>query len=165
MDGPKRKNLRLSHYDYSESGYYFITICSHHMKCIFGNISDSNMYLTEVGNIIEQSWKQSSKLRQNISLHEFVIMPNHFHAIVEIKELLSNSSLLTDNRKTKLGDIVKGFKSSVTGSARRLHGLDRMIIWQRGYHEHVIRNEESLMKIKEYVINNPLKWELDRYYC
>lgn len=165
MDRPERKNLRLPHYDYSQAGYYFVTLCTHKMKSLFGMINMGKMECNRLGNIVEQSWRESSKLRQNIVIHEYIVMPNHFHGIVEIcKNSQNDDQPKTMVEKNHLGNIVKGFKSQVTSLARSASRQDSNIIWQRGFHEHIIRNESSLLKIREYVINNPLKWELDRYY-
>jgi len=159
MERVVRKNNRLRHFDYSNPGFYFITICTHKMKCCFGTIENSALILNRLGKLVEQLWMETTKIRSNIELHEFVVMPNHFHAIVQLTENESCS-----NHQQNLGNIIKGFKSSVTSSYRKQMENDKRKIWQRGYNEHIVRNEQSLLKIREYVVNNPLKWELDRYF-
>ena len=167
MERKVRKNTRLKNYDYANPGLYFITLCCKDMACLFGNISDGKFYPNAAGKIVYDSWLESEQVRKDISLHEFVIMPNHFHAIVEIKDCrgsLSEPSDVERSINTKLGSVVAGFKSSVTKRVREARNQKNFQVWQRNYHDHVIRNEEALEKIQEYVINNPVKWELDRYY-
>ena len=93
---PERKYLRLRGYDYSKPGLYFITICCYNRKMLFGKIINGKMKLNEYGKIAEREWLKTSQIRDNVKLHEFIVMPNHFHAIVEITYRI-------ENRKTGVG--------------------------------------------------------------
>ena len=194
----KRHSIRLKGYDYSKSGLYFITICTHNRENLFGEILDGEMQLNEIGKIIEKEWLKSAKIRKEIEIYEFVVMPNHFHAIAEIVETsnihqnnlivgaygIRPNNIIDDNKLVDIGDLkvnedlkeiedlkgvchtplrspsrtvgalVRGFKSAVTKAV----GFSP---WQRNYHEHIIRNEKSYIKISEYIKNNPLLWEID----
>ena len=88
----QRKNIRLKGYDYSKPGLYFITICCHNREMLFGQIENGKMILNEYGKIVEQEWIKTPKIRNNVKLHEFTVMPNHFHAIIQITYRVFNES-------------------------------------------------------------------------
>ncbi|MEG9487534.1 transposase [Mannheimia sp. HC-2023] len=88
-----RKPIRLKYYDYRSQGYYFITICCKDKQCFFGKVVGREMKLNRVGEIVHKEWLNTEKIRKNIQLHEFVVMPNHFHAILEITESLDNNNV------------------------------------------------------------------------
>ncbi len=165
----KRKSNRLKDYDYSQGGYYFITICTYDKKCIFGNIINDKMVLNNLGRVAEKEWQKTASMRNNVELKEFVIMPNHIHAIIVIKDVEGISSYaLTDKFRSPtktLGAIIRGYKSSVTKQINILRNIKGMPIWQRNYYEHIIRNTQELEKIQEYIINNQLKWSEDRCFA
>ena len=171
------KSIRLNGYDYSQEGLYFITLCCKNKICRFGKIENHEMILNEYGKIAYDEWLKTPELRPQIELDVFIVMPNHFHCIIKINSIseLSNSSD-TDTIQGKLnsplqelrspsqtvGSIIRGYKSSVTKQLK-LIGFDEKL-WQRNYYEHIIRNEKSYHRIANYIINNPAKWEDDRYY-
>jgi REP element-mobilizing transposase RayT len=167
----RRRSIRLKGYDYSESGAYFVTICTRNRECLFGEILDGRMVLSEYGEIAREEWLHSEQIRREIKLDEFVVMPNHIHGIIffigdSIQVGATGRSPLQTSRphgplKKSLGSFVAGYKSLTT---RRIIQLERGItisIWQRNYYEHVIRNEIDLEEIREYVENNPAKWSDD----
>ncbi len=177
-----RRSIRLKGYDYSQAGFYFITICCHGRICRFGDVVNGEMILNENGKIAFDEWLKTPEIRNNVELCEFVIMPNHMHGIIRLfdrgelhspanNELHSpaNNELHSDRRgvcKTPLrspsqtiGAIVRGYKSSVTKQIALNEKL-----WQRNYHEHIIRDEQSYQNISKYIINNPAKWEEDKFY-
>ena len=161
----RRRSIRLKDYDYSQSGAYFITISTYNKECLFGEIVDSQTHLNKFGWVISEEWLRSIKLRQEIELDEFVIMPNHIHGIVIIIEsnvgATGRSPLLKGPKPKSIGAFVAGFKSAVTKRINSIRGTPGMPVWQRNYYEHIIRNERDLDEIRQYIINNPLKWELD----
>ena len=158
-----RRSIRLRDYDYSHSGLYFITICTKDKTPMFGKIVDNEIILNQNGQIVQDCWLKTEQIRPNIILGEFIVMPNHFHAIFAISDFLcqnvlnipantsinnsgvSNTPLQSPSQT--VGAIVRGFKSSVTKHI----GFS---VWQRNYHEHIIRNENSLQTISEYIINS-----------
>ncbi|MBV6420025.1 MAG: hypothetical protein DAHOPDDO_01251 [Ignavibacteriaceae bacterium] len=185
---PQRKNNRLKEYDYSFPGWYYVTICTFNRINLFGKIADGKMVLNEDGKIVEEEWLQTKEIRKNVDLDYYIIMPNHLHGIIIIEQSFEdviikgrgelNSPEKIDSGRIQyaptndtfispshtLGAIVRGFKSSVTKKIRELSGNSELRIWQRNYYEHIIRNDNDLHRIRTYIQNNPLKWELDEYY-
>ena len=145
---PKRKNIRLRYYDYSEEGLYFITICTKNREQLLGKITEENQIkLTKVGTIVEKSIRNLERIYSNITIDEYVVMPNHIHIIIIINE----KNDLTISR------IINQYKGGITKKI----GYP---IWQKLFYEHIIRNEKEYYKIVEYIQNNPLKWEEDEYF-
>ena len=172
------KNIRLRDYDYSQSGAYFITICTYHRECLFGEISETNgsrnLVLNRFGKIILDEWLRTPAIRHEILLDEFIVMPNHFHAIIIINNavgayghtpLQSHTRLqaprLRSPSKT-VGAPVRGFKSTITRDINQIRHTLYAPVWQRNYYERIIRNDEELNRIREYIQYNPTQWELDR---
>jgi len=169
-----RKSYRLKGYDYGQEGLYFITICAHERNCIFGQINEKGeLLLNELGAWAFECWKQIPSYFPNVVLHEFVIMPNHIHGIPEIVQAVEHAFVYSGNRANidsplrspskTIGSVVRGFKIGVTKWARLYTEYD--VIWQRNYYDHIIRNETSYEKISDYILQNPLKWAEDKFYC
>lgn len=181
---PKRKQIRLLGHDYSKNGCYFVTICTQNRQCIFGDIINNKMVLNDIGNIIKKNWDILSK-RFPVELDEYQIMPNHLHSIIHIvgaglvparNRVIANrgeTNRATMDRATTrvapttLGEIIGAFKSITTieyiNCVKNRHWpLFNNRIWQRNYYEHIIRNENELYKIREYIKLNPEMWERDR---
>ena len=146
---------------------------------LFGEIEDGRMKINRYGKIAEKEWFRTEDLRPNIKLHEFIIMPNHLHGIIEIRGKTCKGTVLRAPTKDNsnqmierfgkptsrtLPTIIRSYKANVTKQARLLKHDANYSIWQRNYFEHIIRNEESYLKIAEYIENNPLKWKEDKYY-
>ena len=145
----RRKSPRLPNYDYENHNYYFVTICTHEKRCLFGNAADLNRY----GKVAEEAIENIRK--QNILVEQYVIMPNHIHMIIVIGCGISE--------KKRLDTVIGLYKSGVS---REIHKFDPNItVWQRSFHDHVIRNRKSYEKIWEYVTYNPQKWKEDCFYC
>jgi putative transposase len=167
-DPHHRRNLRLSGYDYRQPGVYFVTICTQDRLCLFGDVVDGEMRMNDAGRVVEQCWNEIPAHFPHVELDEFVIMPNHVHGILVIAEDVGakNFSPLPPNEQTPrgtsktIGSVIRGFKIGVTKWFRQ--NTDIHIVWQRNYYEHVIRNEEAVIRIREYIANNPRQWELDR---
>lgn len=161
----KRKTLRLEDFDYSEPGAYFVTICVNHRKCLLGSISDGEMKLSEYGLIVSESWQWLADTFPYILLDEWSIMPNHFHGIIFINQHDgggSRTAPTNPSRILSLSRLVGAFK---TVSSKRINIYRKrpgVPFWQRGFYEHVIRDEEALNRIRDYIATNPLRWELDR---
>ncbi len=169
-----RRSIRLKGYDYSQPGAYFITICTKNRKFLFGNVINGKMILNDAGQIAQKCWLEIPNHYPNVILDEFIIMPNHIHGIIIINVGANNNSpphinnnppqqpSLFRSPSGTIGSIIRGFKIGVTKWFRQ--NTDIYDVWQRNYYEHIIRNEQELNKIREYIINNPLKWELDKNY-
>ncbi len=164
---PKRKPTRLQGYDYSQNGAYFITICTHDRKCVFwenhaGAINESTeIKINEYGKIAEQIIERLPD-RYYITIPKYVIMPNHIHMIIEI----------TENEKHQENKEIRHYRS-VTDKAvgylkmnvsKKMHNTYPGKIWQRSYHDHIIRGDSDYKKIWEYIDTNPIKWKLDCFY-
>lgn len=164
---PQRKNNRLRDYDYSQVGYYFITICTKDRKNYFGDISCRRggallhpiVELSNIGKIISDQWYELKTRYSNIGLDHFVVMPNHIHGIIKI-----------DNRRAEqspaptIGNIICAYKSITTKLSNKNDNSPGRVIWQRNYYDHIIRGEDDLLKIRQYIKDNPVKWQEDRYY-
>lgn len=173
-----RRSIRLKGYDYSQSGLYFITLCVQDRVCLFGKIENGKIILNKYGEIAHNEWKKTMEIRKNVELLEFIVMPNHFHAIVRLLgrgELHSPDNTLGNkgvcdtplqSPSQTIGAIVRGYKSSVTKqintSLSEVNSFQQ--IWQRNYYEHIIRNEQSYQNISEYIVNNPAKWAEDKFH-
>ena len=158
-DRYQRKNIRLKHYDYSQKGFYFITVCGQNRIKYFGEIIGGRFIPNETAYMIKKIWLQIPLRFPSILHHEYVLMPNHFHAIIEIK----------DASNIVIGDVIGAFKSLTTNEYIRGVRENNWIsfekrLWQRNYYEHIIRNEASYMKLSEYIQNNPSKWEEDIFF-
>jgi REP element-mobilizing transposase RayT len=166
-----RRSIRLQGYNYAQAGAYFVTICSQQKAHLFGEIIEGKMALNECGHIINQIWHELPQHYANISLAEFVIMPNHIHGVIVLTENISvRADIVRAGLKpapthapTKhgLSEIIRGFK---TFSARRINQYRNAIgvpVWHRNYYEHIIRNDTDYQRIAEYIVNNPQKWAED----
>jgi len=189
-----RRSVRLSGYDYSKEGAYFITICADAGQYLFGDIVNEEMVLNKMGQIAYDELLKTPELRLYVSLDVFVIMPNHMHGIILLNYDTNGRGLLhtpsPDVTPTKninlvdegvcntplqhwpppnfrspsknIGAIVRGYKSTVTKQINLLDDIGT--VWQRNYHEHIIRDEKSYQKISNYIISNPKNWKEDKFY-
>ncbi len=162
------ESTRLRHWDYSV-GSYFVTICTRDKEHYFGNIIDGIMQLSIIGEIAKQELLKTEKMRDNVKLDEWVIMPNHIHVIIVIDNVetqriasLRNNKQQYQNKfgpqSNNLASIIRGYKIGVKKWAT-INNVGFQ--WQTRFYDHIIRDENSLNNIREYIINNPLKWELD----
>jgi REP element-mobilizing transposase RayT len=169
-----RRSIRLQGFDYSQAGAYFVTICTQERACLFGDVLDGDMRLNDAGEVVEQCWLAIPIHFPAVVLDAFVVMPNHVHGIVIIIDRAvgaknfsplvpgKNAEVRTPNRSPSktLGSIVRGFKIGVTKWFRESRSTEK--VWQRNYYEHIIRNEEALSLIRQYIENNPMQWAYDR---
>lgn len=170
-----RCSIRLKEYDYSRNGGYFVTICSYDKKCIFGKIVNESVELTRIGKIVNDFWYEIPNHFKNAQLDTFIVMPNHSHGIIIITDDCTDvgptpPSQINNNNgrggvsppKCTLGQIVAYYKYQTTKIINKMNKTTGSQLWQRNYYEHIIRNIDDLNKIREYIIQNPLKWALDR---
>jgi len=156
-----RYSSRLQGYDYSQNGAYFVTICTRKKEPLF---NDKNMKL-----IIEQTWLETPAKRPDVFLDEYVVMPNHFHGIIIINSPVgaySHTPLQPIFRSPSrtIGAIIRGFKASSTLKINIYRKTPRVPVWQRNYYEHVIRNDNDLHDSRQYIRENPLRWDADEYH-
>ena len=156
-----RRSIRLKGYDYSQSGLYIITICVQNRHCLFGEIENDEMILNEYGKIAATEWINTESIRDNIRLHEYIIMPNHIHGIIEIidrKGDCRGESQFAQNKDDCKGELQFAPTAPTAPTIKSLNYK----IWQRNYYEHIIRDEKSYQRISEYIITNPQKWDIDK---
>jgi len=160
----QRKPNRLKNFDYSSSGYYFVTICTKDRQEYFGNIIDNEMNLNDYGKIIDNIFK-SLPIHHCINLDIYQIMPNHIHFILIIpyrRGFARKTPTFGNVTPGSLSCVIRSFKSETTKQIRRFIHQPQFIIWQRNYYDHIIHNEYSLFRIRKYIKNNPRNWEDDR---
>ena len=167
----RRKSIRLQEYDYASTGAYFVTICTHDKKCLFGEVIDEKMIQSPIGEIAESCWQEIPQHFEHVDLDYFVIMPNHIHGILffsdhdDCRGVQLNAptdanfyAKISPNKNT-LSVIIRTFKAAVTRQCR-LNGYEHFK-WQRSFFDRVIRNDDELNKIREYILYNPLKWQFE----
>jgi REP element-mobilizing transposase RayT len=173
-----RGSIRLREYDYSQPGGYFVTLCTHRRECILGDIAGGNVQLNQFGEIVKEEWLRTEQIRPEITMDEFMVMPNHMHGIIMINPVGATRRVAQKYRAThrvartgtgrpcgpvagSIGAIMGQFKSIVTKRINSLGKTPLTPIWQRNYYEHVIRDEDDLNRIRQYIIDNPSKWDGD----
>ena len=163
-----RRSIRLKEYDYSRAGAYFVTICVQNGECLFGEIVDGIVRLNEFGQIVEDEWRQTGRNRINIKLDVYVVMPNHFHGILFIHGdgggTARRAPTVERFGKPVSGSvptIVRSFKSAVTKRVNEIRHTPGGSVWQRNYYEHIIRDDDDLNRIRQYIADNPARWTDD----
>jgi len=169
---PARKSIRLDGYDYTQHGAYSITICTEGRVALFGEIVDEVMTLNTVGCIVDDEWQKTPSIRPSVILDECVVMPNHVHAILFFIDDSNDSGRAhgcaplqrppTLQRPSRsLGSLIAGFKSATTSKINRLREMPGVKVWQRNYYERIIRNEDELIGLRQYINLNPQNWLRD----
>ena len=169
-----KKQHRLKEYDYSNSGYYYVTICTKNKNNYFGEVVDGKMKLAGIGDIAENFWLKIPDTYNNVILDEWIIMPNHIHGIIVIQNIMNNrgDSNCKDRNaprhvptglqplcKNSLSSIINHYKGNVKRWCNK-NGYE-YFLWQSRFYDHIIRNEKSLFNIRKYIINNPINWDID----
>jgi putative transposase len=175
-----RRSIRLKGWDYSQPSWYYVTICTHHRACLLGVVVQDEMRLSEIGEITREEWLRTPLIRPEVVLDEWVIMPNHLHGIIILRDdrngdhtvgangdspqrarSQTTSTMPFRSPSRTIGAIVRGFKSAVTKRANVFGNRPGTPLWQRNYYEHIVRDEDDLFRIRMYIRSNPLKWALD----
>jgi len=186
------QSTRLQNWDYGWTGSNFITICTLDKKCYFGDVVNGKMKLSECGILADVLWYEIKNHSYNIEMGKFVVMPNHIHGIlilnnnenfagsntnlivVETRHALSlrqkpsykteqtiGQKRFQNQGNNTISSIVGSYKSAVT---KHTHRLGFEFEWQPRFYDHIIRNKKSFKTISSYIINNPLKWDVDKFY-
>ncbi len=173
-DTHHRHSIRLQGYDYSRAGAYFVTLCAHERECLFGEIVSGEMRLNDFGRIVMAEWIRSSELRAEVETGEYVVMPNHFHGIVIIRDIDHDHIICRGDRPVaptmpgpqpkSIGAMMAGFKSAVTKQINVHRNTPSVPVWQRNYYEHVIRDDADYARITEYIVENPQRWNEDKLH-
>ncbi len=146
---PKRRRLPLADYDYAQTGAYFVTICTRSHANLFGAVLDGEMVRNDAGETVARCWDEIPRHFPEVELDAFVVMPNHVHGVL----MLADEPVRAGHARP-LHVIVGSFKSAVS---RRLGS-----VWQRSYWERVVRSENELDQIRDYIEDNPLRWPVDQ---
>ncbi len=168
----QRRSIRLSAFDYTSAGAYFVTIVTAKRACAFGEVIGDSCVLGALGAIVEDEWRKTAEIRETVELDEFVVMPNHLHAILWIAD---ERDALTEGTPPRapttrrfgqpvprsLSTIINNFKGRVTMRVRELIGIADQAVWQRGFYERIIRSEGELRQTREYIVANPRLWSED----
>ncbi len=167
-------SIRLQGWDYTQPAMYYVTICTKDRKCCLGEIRNGMVYLSDIGKIVFAEWLNTPKVRPNVALDDFIIMPNHLHGIIEIKNdkdfddgncrdaprRVSTGNKFAPLPSKSLSSIINHFKGTVKRLCNR-RDLE-YFAWQPRYYEHIIRDEDDYMRIKKYIALNPINWLKDR---
>lgn len=186
-----RRSIRLKEYNYSQNGTYFITICTQDRECLFGNVVCREMVVNDAGSMVQKWWLELKNKFSTIVIDEYVVMPNHFHGLITMvnpvgADLRVCPDSISDSRGAKcdektgaeclekmgahigapLPEMMQWFKTMTTneyirGVKQNQWPSFNQRLWQRNYYEHIVRDELSLNRIREYIQNNPLQWEWD----
>ena len=164
-------SVRLYGYDYSAEGYYFFTVCTKNRKCFLGEVKRGTIGLSEIGCVVWEEWYKTEKIRKNIRLDEFIVMPNHIHGIIEIcvcRDVARNVSTNINQymssispKEGSLSVIIRAIKSACTKRINQFGHYN--FSWQERFYDHVVKlDSESLDKIRWYIKYNPPLWDKDR---
>jgi putative transposase len=199
-----RRSVRFKGFDYAAPFGYYVTICVHEKRCAFGRVVEGAVHHNAYGKMVDEEWKRTGESRGEIALDEYIVMPNHFHAIVIIRGAAPNDPTrnndATDRRgmachaqlddmahdegmahegmarhaptfgqpqARALGTIIGAFKGAVKrriNAHRAERGLSPIDVWQRSFHDRIIRDETELNAIRKYIIENPLHWHTDEHH-
>jgi putative transposase len=169
-----RRSIRLRGYDYSQPGHYYVTICTQAKEHLFGHIVEGDMHRSELGDYAARCWEWLAQQYAYIDLDEWIVMPNHLHGIIVITDRRSDSggtpgtngkaggaSRSAPTTRKPLGRLVGAFKTVSTDRINERRGTPARLLWQRDFYDHIIRDDDELNKIREYIRTNQLRWKTD----
>lgn len=185
LEKQNRRSIRLKGFNYSRNGAYFVTLCTKERESLFGKILEGEMVTNDAGQVIRTVWNDLPEHYPHVELDQFIVMPNHIHGILllvgaGLKPALDkvndanvqNRFGLKPNwaglkpaptgKRHGLSEVIRGLKTFSARQINRERNMPGRPVWQRTYYDRIIRNETELNRIREYIINNPLKWHLDR---
>lgn len=174
-----RRNMRLPHYDYTQAGCYFITSCAVNRQCLFGEVIDNEMRLNDFGTALECFWEDLPEHFPSVRTDAFIVMPNHIHGVLFLSnprrgevaslrrrrsdgEFAGQGYRASPMQSPSLGQVMAYYKYRTTKLINTFRKTAGQKIWQRGYYEHIVRNEDDLQRIRTYIENNPLQWAIDK---
>ncbi len=167
---PRRRNsLRLQNYDYNQAGAYFVTVVVKGGEPVFGKVVGEEVELSKFGEIVEYAWLDLPNHHENISLDTFIVMPDHIHGIIFMYDTEAtgvggiHESPLRTRRTMLLPKLMGRFKTMSAKEINKQRGSPGTPFWQRDYFDHVIRNEDDLNQIRDYIVTNPLRRTLKEF--
>jgi putative transposase len=163
-----RRSIRLQGYDYTQPGVYFFTICTQDRQCLFGRVVNGSVELSGDGVVAQECWEELPAHCHHVTLDTFVVMPNHVHGILVIADHVIDT--ISESQKEQFGKPIAGsiptiirlYKAAVTRRVNQRHGTPGARIWQRNYHEQIVRDDRSLHQIRNYIVYNPPRWGFSR---
>jgi REP element-mobilizing transposase RayT len=168
VDNPSqfhRRSIRLKDYDYSSPGAYFVTVVTYQRRCIFGEIVECEIRLNPFGQIVAQKWEWLPTQYPYVNTDSYIVMPNHFHGILQINESSRGGSRPAPTMKIKpLGQLIGLFKTVSAKYVNLFRGTPGIPVWQRNYYEHIIRDQDELINIHSYILSNSDHWSEDPEY-
>ena len=166
-DRHHRRSIRLKGHDYAQPGAYFVTVCTRERECLLGDVVDGEMRLNEYGIVVHEEWLKTAELRQNVEIEACTVMPNHLHGIVVITNGKGTARRAPTERFGKpvadsIPTIMRAFKSASTKHINVIRRTPGIPVWLRNYYEHIIRSDEELKAIRQYILSNPANWTADK---
>jgi REP element-mobilizing transposase RayT len=183
-DRSDRQLIRLKGYDYKKEGAYLVTICTFDRQCNLGIIDNGIIKLSPIGETVKKYWNEIPDHFDNVVLDKFVIIPKHIHGILVIDKKIKSDNVKdakcrgvkfnapTNTKNQYYSDIspepgsisviVRTFKSTITRWCKK-NGF-RNFRWQPNFYDRIIRNDKELSHVRQYIINNPLNWQVDEYH-
>jgi putative transposase len=168
----RRNSLRHATFDYTQPAAYFVTFCCHKGQSLFGRVEDQTMILNPLGGIADRAWHEFAGRHSETEVDRFVVMPNHVHVLLWIRSSPDSATQNAPKQERKFGDaiagslstLIGGYKSTVTQKAKLAGLLPGAALWQRNFYDHIVRNEPDLLRIREYIRNNPARWDEDKLH-
>ncbi|MBM3215412.1 transposase [Candidatus Poribacteria bacterium] len=167
----RRRSMRLPEYDYAQAGAYHVTIVTYRRVCRFGDVADGEMRMNESGRIVDKAWDDLPSHYAHVVLGAFIVMPNHVHGIIVLMDddrrvavgaglrpAPTSPSSLTRHGLPEIIRALKSFSARRINAARSTPGAP---VWQRGYYERIIRDEDEMNDVRAYIEANPLRWADD----
>jgi putative transposase len=168
----RRNTLRHKEFDYTRAGAYFVTFCIQDGHCAFGKVVNQTMVYNPLGQIAVQAWTTIIKRRPTTRLDEYIIMPNHVHALIWLLAQPTDTMLAQPSQTRQFGDAIAGslstligsYKSSVTQTAKTQGLIPDTSLWQNNFYDHIVRSEQDLHHIRDYIRTNPARWLEDQLH-
>ena len=161
--------MRLRGYDYAQPVAYFVTVCTQDRVCLLGEVVDGRMRLSRFGRVVLECWADITRHFPGVNVDLHVVMPNHLHGIRAIAHPGRGTACRSPTATEAFGrpspnsipTVVRSFKSAATRRSNIVRETPGESVWQRSYYERVIRNEEELNAVRQYILDNPAKWQED----
>jgi REP element-mobilizing transposase RayT len=165
-DRHHRRSVRLKGHDYAQPGAYFVTVCTRDRECLLGEVADGEIRLNEYGMAVREEWLKTAELRENVEVEACTVMPNHVHGIVVITNGKGTARRAPTERFGKpvadsIPTIMRAFKSASTKHINVIRRTPGTPVWLRNYYEHIIRYDDELKAIRQYILSNPANWTAD----
>ena len=168
----RRNSLRHPHYDYTRPGAYFVTICQHRRKCVFGTVVDHAMIRNPLGQLAADCLTTFETRHPSVTIDTAIIMPNHAHILLWINREPGQIPTNVNPKERKFADAIVGslpslmgaYKGSVTQLARNRNLWPQSPLWQDDFYDYIVRDENELACIRDYIVNNPARWYEDQLH-